>query len=321
MKTLFVVNPHSAGGSTGRRWPTLKDALQSRLEPFETRFTQRVGHATEMVQEALVKGTDRIIAVGGDGTTNEVVNGFFDESGPLREEAVLGFVPRGTGGDLRRTLGIGPEVGEVLEVMTRGRVVLADVGRTRFVDHLGRKTRRLFLNVTSFGMGGLVDAKVNASSKALGGKVSFILGTLRALAEYHNKRVHLRGFGPAGNTVMDESLVINNVAVANGQYFGGGMWIAPDARIDDGLLDMVVFGDITRVDVLLQSPRIYLGNHIDYHAVRTLRVCRLEASSADEVLIDMDGEQPGRLPFQVEVLPRAIRLLVPAQRRVAITQK
>ena len=311
MKTLVVVNPNSANGSTGRKWPQIREQLMESIGSFEEKFTTAIGHATDLVHEGLATGAQRIICVGGDGTNNEVVNGFYDGAKPLNPEAVLGFVPRGTGGDLRKTLGIGKELSSCLPVLARGHVMPADLGAVEFEDHRGRSVRRLFINITSFGIGGLVDKKVNESSKALGGKTSFFIGTVKAMLAYNNKLVHLKVSSGEG-VVVNESMRINNVAVANGQYFGGGMWVAPQAKINDGLFDIVILGDLTKREMIFQASRIYKGTHLALEKVKMHRGSHVEATCEEEVLIDMDGEQPGRLPITLEVLPKAIRLIAPA---------
>lgn len=310
MKTLVVVNPNSANGSTGRKWPEIREALIRHIGAFEEKFTTTSGHATDLVREGLAAGVERIICVGGDGTNNEVVNGFFDKTTPIRKEAVLGFVPRGTGGDLRKTLGIGKELKSCLPVLAQGHTRSADLGAVKFEDHQGQEVRRLYVNITSFGIGGLVDKKVNESSKALGGKTSFFIGTLKALFAYQNKLVHLK-VSSGEETALDESLRINNVAVANGQYFGGGMWVAPNARMDDGLFDVIILGDMNKRDVIFKASRIYKGTHLALEKVKMVRGSHVEATCEEEVLIDMDGEQPGRLPITLDVLPKAIRLIAP----------
>jgi len=311
MKTLVVVNPNSANGSTRRKWPQIREALMEYIGSFEEKFTTSTGHATDLVREGLNAGAQRIICVGGDGTNNEVVNGFYDGTNPLNPQAVLGFVPRGTGGDLRKTLGIGKELSSCLPVLARGHIMPADLGAVEFEDHRGQRVRRLFVNITSFGIGGLVDKKVNESTKALGGKTSFFIGTVKAMFAYKNKLVHLKVYS-GGEVVVDQSMRVNNVAVANGQYFGGGMWVAPQARMDDGLFDVIILGDLTKRDVIFSGSRIYKGTHLSLDKVQMFRGSRVEAACDEEVLIDMDGEQPGRLPITFEILPKAIRLIAPA---------
>jgi diacylglycerol kinase family enzyme len=128
---------------------------------------------------------------------------------------------------------------------------------------------------------------------------------------YKNKLVHLK-VSSGSDAVLDESMRVNNVAVANGQYFGGGMWVAPQARMDDGLFDVIILGDLTKSDVVFKGSRIYKGTHLALDKVKMFRGNRVEAACDEEVLIDMDGEQPGRLPITLDVLPQAIRLIAPA---------
>ncbi len=306
MKTVTVVNPNSSNGQTGREWADIRDALARSIGDFEERFTEHPGDATRIVREALGTGCDRIISVGGDGTNNEVVNGFFDDERPVRPNARLGFVPRGTGGDLRKTLGIGRKLADCLPVLARGEVRDVDVGRTRFVGHDGQEVVRHFINITSFGIGGLVDKLVNESTKALGGKASFFIGTLRAMLRYTNQPIELKVDDAFAGVV-----VAKNIAVANGQYFGGGMHIAPEAAPDDGLFDVIILGDLSTLDFVGMGGRIYSGRHLSHPKVRALRGRHVEASCHSEVLIDMDGEQPGRLPISLDVVPKAIKLISP----------
>jgi YegS/Rv2252/BmrU family lipid kinase len=310
MKTLVVVNPNSANGSTGKKWPQIREQLMESVGSFEEKFTTASGHAIDLVREALTAGAQRIICVGGDGTNNEVVNGFFDGLKPLNPEAVLGFVPRGTGGDLRKTLGIGKELRSCLPILARGHVMPADLGVVEFEEHRGQRIWRLFVNITSFGIGGLVDKKVNESTKALGGKTSFFIGTVKAMFAYKNKLVNLK-VTSGDEVVLEESVRVNNVAVANGQYFGGGMWVAPQARMDDGLFDVIILGDLTKRDLVFKGSKVYKGTHLSEKKVRMLRGNHVEATCDEEVLIDMDGEQPGRLPITLDILPKAIRFIVP----------
>jgi lipid kinase, YegS/Rv2252/BmrU family len=306
MKTFIVVNPHSADRATGKHWPAMRTVIRQALGEFEEALTIGPEDATNLVRDALRSGVRRIIAVGGDGTNNEVVNGFFDGKRPIAPEAQLGFIPRGTGGDLRKTLKIDKSLDACLRVLSSGQVQEVDVGATRFVGHDGAERQRLFINITSFGLGGLVDATVNASSKMLGGKISFLLGTFRALMAYDNKTIRLKV-----DDTFNDQIVINNVAVANGQYFGGGMWVAPEAKPDDGLFDVVILGDLSRGEIIRKTNCIYKGIHLRMPKVSFFRGKHVEATCDQEVLIDMDGEQPGRLPITLDVLPRALRIIAP----------
>ena len=306
LKTFFVVNPKSGNGATGRGFAEIERAIRAAIGGCEHAFTTAPLHATQLAREALGKGFECVVAVGGDGTTNEVVNGFFDEQGrPVREGAALGVIPRGTGGDFRRAFGWSTRLSEAALRLQGDACRPLDVGRIEFVGHDGLAARRLFVNVASAGVSGQVDFEVNRASKALGGKVSFLLGTLKAMLRWRDVRVRMAfDGGPL------EERAVTAVAVANGQFFGGGMWIAPGARSDDGVLDVTVWSGYGLWDFVTKGKAIYDGSHVRLPKTRTLkgRSVRLEADG--EVLLDIDGEQPGRLPATLEILPAALRLKV-----------
>jgi YegS/Rv2252/BmrU family lipid kinase len=303
--TTIIVNLRSQGGKTERRWPALRETLHEVLGPFEVRATLGPGSATELARAALKEGAQLVVALGGDGTINEVVNGFFDDNGPVSSGASFGVVPAGTGGDFVKTLGVAKEARAAAEALLHPSSRAIDVGRLRFTAHDGTPAVRHFVNIASFGISGLVDQYVNRSSKALGGRVSFAWATLRAGLAYKNARVSLSldGGPPKEGPIY-------TVAVSNGRYFGGGMMIAPDAALDDGLFDVVTLGDFTLSDLLLRGMDVYSGAHLKNPKVSVARARRVEATAEDgaEVLLDVDGEQPGRLPVRFEVLPRALRV-------------
>ena len=307
-RTFVVLNPNSSNGATRKRWPEIQAAIRDALGgPFDHAATTRPMEATTLTRDALREGYEMIVAIGGDGTNNEVVNGFFDEDGePIRPgEPVMGLLPSATGGDFRKTVGLGSELAANAAALAGRHTRTIDVGRTTFVDHDGNETRRFFINITSFGIGGVVDAYVNRSTKRLGGKASFFIGATKAMLAYRNRLVRIRlDDGPA------EERRINNIAVANGRFFGGGMQVAPAAELDDGLFDVVTFGDLTKFQYLRLAGSIYKGEHIGRDKISHARAKKVVAESDETVLIDMDGEQPGKLPITLEVVPGAIRLKI-----------
>jgi len=305
MRTFLVVNPESAGGTTGRRWPEIRaEVLRALGDDAQHAFTERPMHAAALTAEALQQGFRRIVAVGGDGTLNEVVNGFFQAGGGVPPDARLALVPRGTGGDFRRTFGLNGSLRETCARL-QGAVRPLDVGRVRFTGPDGSPGERYFVNVASFGVSGQVDRAVNSGSKLLGGKVSFFIASVRTLLGWRDQAVRIRvDDGP------EESLAITTLAIANGQYFGGGMRVAPEADPSDGQFDVTVWSGYHLKDFALKSASVYDGRHVRWTGTRTFRCRRLEATSEEEVLLDVDGEQPGRLPATFELLPGALRLQV-----------
>lgn len=304
-RTYLVVNPKSAGGATGRGFQRIAEAVHEAVGPFEHAFTEGPGHATELTREALARGYEMVVGVGGDGTFNEVVGGFFDGETPVNPEAVFGVLPRGTGGDLRRTLGVPNRLEGACERLVGRDTRRIDVGLAEFAGHDGRRATRPFVNITSFGIGGLVVDKVNHSTKALGGKASFMIGSVKGLLGWADQEVTLRfDDGP------EETGPVTNVAVCNGQFFGGGMWVAPEADLADGLFDVTIWQGYRLRDFALRQKMIYDGTHVDDPRTRTLRAKKVEARSDARVLLDLDGEQPGTLPVTLRILPGALRLKV-----------
>jgi YegS/Rv2252/BmrU family lipid kinase len=300
-----VVNPNSANGQTGRRWPELSAEIGKQLGDFGHAFTERPMHAETLARRALDEGYECVVAVGGDGTVNEVVNGFFRDGRPVREGAALAVIPRGTGGDFRRTFGLDDKLGTALSRIAGGQSRPFDVGLLRYTKPDGSEGERYFANICSFGASGVVDQEVNRSSKALGGKLSFMLGSVRALLKYSDRRVRLTCDGGA-----PEEVLVTTLAVANGRYFGGGMCVAPNADPSDGWFDITIWTGYGLTDFALKSKAIYDGSHVKMPGTRTLRAKRVEAKSDQEVLLDVDGEQPGRLPCSMTILPGAIRIRV-----------
>jgi YegS/Rv2252/BmrU family lipid kinase len=312
--TVVVINPKSQNGALGRNWPDLSRTLQREMGAFQAVMTQGPGDATRLAREALAGGADLVVAVGGDGTIHEVVNGFFDDQDrPVRTGAALGLIPYGTGGDFRKTVQVPKEMEGAGRILARGQRKTIDVGALRYRKGgaRGPEARCMFINIASFGIGGLVDQIVNNSSKILGGKVSFLMGTARAAIRYKNQRVRMVFDGDEDKFV---EATINNVAVANGQFFGGGMHIAPEAVLDDGQFDVVTLGDLTPFDFLKNGHRVYRGEHMGLEKVTSRRARRVEARPVnpdEDVLLDVDGEAPGALPATFTVIPRAIDLIVP----------
>jgi YegS/Rv2252/BmrU family lipid kinase len=305
MKTFFVVNPRSANGTTGKRWAELAATIARTLSDFGVEFTRGPMDAAEITRNALRAGYECIVAVGGDGTINEVTNGFFEGDRVLNPQAALGVLPRGTGGDFRKTFAWDTDFESAVRRLRTPDTRPFDVGRLEYRAHDGATAVRYFANICSFGVSGQVDEAVNTSSKALGGTVSFFWGSLKTLTGWRDQAVQVRLDGGA-----PEALQVTTLAVANGKYFGGGMKVAPEADVSDGLFDVTIWSGYGLTDFVLKSQGIYSGAHVHWKGTRTLRCKELVAESDERVLIDCDGEQPGRLPCRMTILPSVIRLKV-----------
>jgi diacylglycerol kinase (ATP) len=306
--TLVIVNPASAGGRTGREWPRVHRCLVDAGVEFEARMTSTGGDATRMAREGLREGFARVVAVGGDGTLNEVVNGFFDPETrqAVNPEAALGMLPSGTGGDFRKTACIPLAHASACALLARGDVRSIDAGRIDYHGG-GAPGPRWFVNIADCGIGGDVVHRVNASRKSAGGTLTFLYHSLAALMTFGSRMVRVDVDGTVTEGPMQ------NVVVANAQYFGGGMRIAPEARLDDGLFDVVLLADMGRRKALTGFGTLYRGRHVGRPGVTVSRgrVVTVTPLEQRPVLFDVEGEQVGRAPATLTCLPGALRLCAP----------
>jgi diacylglycerol kinase (ATP) len=309
-RTVVIVNPKSQGGRLGKRWPELSDTI-GRAFPFDEAITKRPHDATRLAREALRAGAERIVAIGGDGTVNEVVNGFFDDRGhPIAPDATFALLPFGTGGDFRRTMHIPVDTAAAAALIAANHRRKIDVGKLELTAADGGRVHRMFANIASFGVSGVVDRLVNESGKKLG-RLSFAIATARATWSYKNQRVQLIFDGNVADRV---EATINTVAVANGRYFGGAMMVAPNAEVDDGVFDVIAMGDFTFGDLVKSGRRLYQGTHLAMDKVTSRRARVVEAEPVDPgavVELDVDGECPGRLPARFEIVPAALWMIAP----------
>ena len=246
-----------------------------------------------------------MVVAGGDGTINEVVNGFFEGCERIDSPTRLGLVPMGTGGDLRRSLEMSREVDEAARVLLAGHVRRIDAGRVTCAGPGGDSVVRHFVNIADAGIGGDVADMVNGGFKVINGELTFTIAAAVTLMRWRNRPMHLVIDGE------ERDLVAQQVVVANCQYYGGGMRIAPMAVPDDGLLDLVLVGDVGRLENMRMMGRVRSGAHFPHPKLEHRLVRRVEVSCSQRVGVDADGERPGSLPAVFEVLPGALELLAP----------
>jgi len=311
MLPLVIVNPKSASGSTRDKWSAIASDIRSHFGPFNVAFTKARGDGSEIAKRAVESGRRFIIACGGDGTINEVANGIVETG----EDVELGVLPSGTGGDFRRSLNIPQGTREAARALKIGDTKRIDVGKVTFHDHDGNEVTRHFLNVSSVGLAASIIERVKASTTAnwvpiasLRGKASFALSTLQEVIGIEHETIRVR--------IDDEpehNLNTINFCIANARYFGGGMLIAPEAKLDDGYFDVVNIGDIGTVKILLNAHTLYNGTHVDLPEVKRRLAKRIEVRAAgnDEIHLETDGELPGRLPAIYEIVPKALAVRVP----------
>jgi YegS/Rv2252/BmrU family lipid kinase len=308
---LVIVNPSSASGGTGEAWPAVASDLRSEFGSFQTTFTKVRGDASSLAAEAARKGTKLIIACGGDGTISEVANGIVSSG----KDAELGILPSGTGGDFRRSLEIPANSRAAARILREGRTRRIDVGRISFVDHSGAEAMRYFVGVASCGMSTKVIERVKAGGpdwlpantpKWIGGRVSFGASLLQTAMRTEPTRLLVQL-----DDAHERHLLVTNLCVANARYFGGGMKIAPDAKLTDGKFDVISVGDLSAIKIFTSAPRIYLGSHLSLPEVSHGLARKLTVRSAEretQIDLEVDGELPGRLPATFQIIPEALRV-------------
>jgi diacylglycerol kinase (ATP) len=291
---LFLVNPASGNGATGKRWPKLRERAAELGLRGEQVLSEFPGH---LAQAAKDSPGSLLVVIGGDGTVNEVANGV------AGTEAELAVLPCGTGQDFGRTHGLPTRFDDAVQVALGGETRTIDLGRVE----LESGASRFFANVGSAGMSGAVARRANSMTKAFGGRATFFYALTREFLAWQNTRVvveledGVRREGP-----------MHDVIVANGNWHGGGMKLAPDARQDDGVFDVVLIGDVTKLDFLTTSPKLYSGGYLSHPRVELLRSSSVAISAAEPLPLEVDGEPIGATPARFEVVPAALRLRVPA---------
>ncbi|MBA2356938.1 MAG: diacylglycerol kinase family lipid kinase [Actinobacteria bacterium] len=302
--TVFLVNPASAGGATGRRWPEFARRAAALGLQGDAHVSEAPGHLVGLAREAAVAGASLVVAVGGDGTVHEVVNGLASAPGPSGCE--LAIIPRGTGIDFVRTLGIPAGFDAAVRVAAGGAARQIDLGRAAYLATRGGQADAFFANIASVGMSGEVARRTNETTKALGGKVSYLYATLSVFARWRASEVRVSVDGQERRGAM------HDVVVANGRYFGGGMMMCPDADPSDGLLDVLTIGDLTKRDLILTLPKTYRGRHLPHPKAELIRGSSVTIEADEALPLELDGEQPGTTPVRLSVVPGALRVRVPA---------
>jgi diacylglycerol kinase (ATP) len=303
LKTQVIVNPESNKGRTRRRWAEIKEALKVFLKEFKYEFTEKPSQAIDISRAAIREGSELIVGVGGDGTINEIANGFFDGKTIINPKTVMGIVPSGTGCDFIRSLNIPSNLKKAMQVITQAPTPTIDIGIASFLSQKGPEEHRYFLNVADFGFGGEVLERMNkirAKRKA----ASYLKSTLATFFQYKNKRIKI--FVDGEEIPQGEYLI---GAISNGRIFGKGMRIAPHARLDDELFDIILVRGMKVWEFLRNVWKIYAGSHLSHPKISFIRGQKIEAIPEDpyeNILIEIDGEQVGKLPATFEIVPRSL---------------
>ena len=299
MKARIIANPIAARGRLREWWPQIEAVLQAENFAFETVFTASRGHGTELARRAMQQGCRMVVAAGGDGTIHEVVNGLISEASD-KPDITLGIIPCGTGNDFARTLGLPNNRVEAARHLARQNGSrLVDVGEVTFYAG-GKKTRRYFINVA--GMGFAAEVVERAERRGKGGHWPYLSALLTTLVRYRNKPVTFRIDGREGQAIL------NSMVIGNGQFFGGGMHVAPQAKVDDGWLEVMMVGDLSAPAFLWHTPKLYRGTHLRLPQVTALRGRVISVASPQRLGLQTDGEWLGEAPATFRLLPARLRI-------------
>lgn len=313
MKPLVILNPTSQKGKTGEIAPELLRVIERYLGPVDRADTEAPRHAVEIAREAVSGERNVVVAVGGDGTIHEVVNGLMrgredDADRPLPK---LGVVGQGTGGDFRKSLSIEHRLDRYCSAIASKKTRAIDIGRFTYRGRGGEGDDGYFVNILSVGMGGLVDQYVHEARGHLQGSLAYFSSSLKALlrSEVGILDCKLR----KGGVEREEEIHTRQIAICNGRYFGGGMEVAPMAELDDGLFHVVSLGAAPKARFALGSLAIYGGKHVDNPEVEIftcdgISIDLRNDSIRDIFPLDVDGEPLGVLPLTIELMPRALEV-------------
>lgn len=304
-KIFFIVNPVSAGRKTLKEWPGYENHLKEKGYKFDWIFTEYPEHATNITREVLKSGYDLIVSVGGDGTMNEVINGFFENGKIINADAKLAVFARGTGCDFIRSFGIKKGFENFVKILEKNEVQKLDVGKVNFLHNSGQSVTKYFLNISDVGLGGETTRRVNKTKKHLKGFLAFLIGAMLTILKYRNKTIKLE---IDGELVRNER--INSVIVANAKYFGGGMYISPNSEVNDGLLDIIVIGDFKTLELIRDFHLIYNGKHLTHQKIRHYKARKVKITSEPVALLEFDGEQQGTTPAEFEIIGQAVQVLI-----------
>jgi len=301
LRTKVIVNPVAGAHSTRRKWRLISKLLSRVGLSFDFEYTEGVGHAIELARLAASDGYRCLVAVGGDGTVNEVANGILHSTNAAT--TALGIVSTGTGSDFIRSVGIPRDYATACSALTSSKRLTIDVGVVEY-QREGQTLQRFFVNTAGTGFDAAVVKETERLPKFFGGTVPYVAGLLRTLLVYKNKPVVVR----AGGEV--ESGRVLNVVVANGGYLGGGMHIVPQAELDDSLLDVAIIGDMGKLELLKELPKVYKGTHVNHPKFKMKKAANVTIESPEPMLVYADGELLGELPASFWVMPAALSIVV-----------
>ena len=311
MKIGIVLNPVAGAGKAAQLWPKFESEIRRQLGDFTLMKTGCPEDAARFARQLAEQGCEIVIASGGDGTIGETIDGLLTSGVEARAMPRFAILPCGTGSDFARSIGMTGTPQELAARIAVGKVREIDAGRVTFVDDQGRAAMRHFINIASLGLSGPTSRAVNKAKRSgnASGRLLFMWHTIRELIRYRFQDVRIT---VDGAPAIEARIAV--AAAANGRYFGGGMMIAPQAELDDGMLDFVIFRGAAKLTLIKDMRLLYSGSHVNHPAVTILRGRKIIVEpvgdlSLNTALLDIDGESPGSIPAAFEVIPKALRVI------------
>jgi YegS/Rv2252/BmrU family lipid kinase len=303
-KIMIIVNPAAAGAKVKKIWPEKSIAFKKEFTELDEVYTKEAGDAVEIARKAVAKNYDYIMSVGGDGTVNEIINGmlFLDNKNPGTK---LIIYPLGTGSDVSRALNLPHDPKKIIDLIRRNNSKSIKVVKATFYNHRQQKEKRYFLNIADCGMGAEVAKKLNESKKYIDGSLSYLVKIFQTLVDYQNKKVKIE----ADNKLIYQGK-INTAVIAHGNYFGGGIKIAPEADIFSNNLNLILLKDFSKLGIILNLIKAYQGNHLNHPLVESYQVKKIKITAAEKVELELDGESIGSLDAEFEISKKEISILL-----------
>jgi YegS/Rv2252/BmrU family lipid kinase len=303
VKWLVIVNPNAGNGKGKHDWDLISDFLKKAKLIYEVRFTERKGQAMDLSIEGISAGFRNIVTIGGDGTLNEVVNGVFLNKSCPTTDISLGLVPVGTGNDWGRMFGIPLDYEKAIDIIRENKHMVHDVGKVSFYDGQDKK-ERYFINIAGLGFESVVVKKTNyQKDHGRSGKLIYLYNLLTSLLSYKNTKA---------DVIIDgekKSADIFSLNVGNGRYCGGGMRQTPDAKPDDGLLDVTIINGMGKFEIIRNLKILYDGTILSHPKIDGYKCKNIKVSSESDIFVEADGESLGHTPAEFSICPAAIRII------------
>jgi diacylglycerol kinase (ATP) len=303
MRTLIIINANAAGGKAVAVFKSIEGRAADVFGDFTVAVTEKPEELAGHLDASTAAGVERLIAVGGDGTNHSVVNALAERPGPA---PIFGCLPVGTGSDWARALGMPSNPAAALDWLAEAQPLACDLGKVEYLDMRrgARPAKRYFLNIASAGVSGEVDARVNRAQRRTA--ATFLMATIATLLKYKPQWITV---DCDGHKLYEGRSYL--LAVANGQFFGRGMWVAPNALINDGVFDVVLVEGMPRRRILLALGTVFSGKHLRRKDVHSTRAASVRVHSEGGPLgLDFDGEEAQGQDLLFTILPGAVKILV-----------